>query len=82
MTPFESGALFEKVRGRALPDFAAELDCTSWAQLFLKFLLGHEAVTCPIPATAKVKHVEDNLGALRGRIPDHALREKIARAVE
>lgn len=81
MQPFDSGALFDRVRGKALPDFAAELDCTSWAQLALKFLLGHPAVTCPIPATSKVKHVEDNLGALRGRVPDDDLRERIARAV-
>jgi diketogulonate reductase-like aldo/keto reductase len=81
MTPFESGALFDKVKGRALPDWAAELDCTSWAQLFLKFLLGHPTVTCPIPATSKVKHVVDNLGAMRGRIPDEAMRARIVKEV-
>jgi diketogulonate reductase-like aldo/keto reductase len=81
MTPFESGDLFAKVKGKPLPDWAAEIDCTSWAQLFLKFLLGHPAVTCPIPATSKVKHVEDNLGALRGRVPDEEMRERIVRAV-
>jgi diketogulonate reductase-like aldo/keto reductase len=81
MTPFESGALFDKVKGRALPDWAAELDCTSWAQLFLKFLLGHPAVTCPIPATSKVKHLVDNLGALRGRVPDEAMRARIVKEV-
>lgn len=81
MTPFESGDLFVKVKGKPVPDWAAEIDCTSWAQLFLKFLLGHPAVTCPIPATSKVKHIEDNLGALRGRLPDDALRERIVAAV-
>ena len=81
MTPFESGALFARVKGKPLPEFAAELDCTSWAQLFLKFLLGHPAVTCPIPATSKVKHVEDNLGAMHGRVPDDEMRAKIVAAV-
>jgi aryl-alcohol dehydrogenase-like predicted oxidoreductase len=81
MTPFESGALFGRVRGKPVPAWAAELDCTSWAQLFLKFLLGHPAVTCPLPATSKVAHVEDNLGALRGRLPDDDARERIARAL-
>jgi diketogulonate reductase-like aldo/keto reductase len=82
MQPFDSGALFERVKGRALPGWAAEIDCTSWAQVFLKFLLGHPAVTCPIPATSKVKHLEDNMGALRGRVPDAALRARIVRELE
>jgi diketogulonate reductase-like aldo/keto reductase len=79
LSPFESGALFRRVKGTALPAWAADIDCTSWAQVFLKFLLGHPAVTCPLPATDKVKHVEDNLGALRGRLPDEKLRDRIAR---
>jgi aryl-alcohol dehydrogenase-like predicted oxidoreductase len=82
MQPFDSGALFERVKGRALPAWAAEIDCTSWAQVFLKFLLGHPAVTCPIPATSKIKHLEDNMGALRGRVPDAALRARIVRELE
>ncbi len=79
LSPFESGALFRRVKGVALPAYAADIDCTSWAQIFLKFLLGHPAVTCPLPATDKVKHVEDNLAALRGRLPDQKLRDRIAR---
>jgi aryl-alcohol dehydrogenase-like predicted oxidoreductase len=79
LSPFESGALFRRVKGTALPAWAADIDCTSWAQVFLKFLLGHPAVTCPLPATDKVKHVEDNLQALRGRLPDEKLRDRIAR---
>lgn len=79
LSPFESGVLFRRVKGTALPSWAADIDCTSWAQVFLKFLLGHPAVTCPLPATDKVKHVEDNLGALRGRLPDEKLRDRIAR---
>jgi diketogulonate reductase-like aldo/keto reductase len=82
MQPFDSGALFGRVKGRPLPAWAAEIDCTSWAQVFLKFLLGHPAVTCPIPATSKIKHLEDNMGALRGRIPDAALRARIVRELE
>jgi diketogulonate reductase-like aldo/keto reductase len=81
MEPFASGALFGKVKGKALPAVAAALGCTSWGQLFLKFLLGHPDVTCPIPATTKVKHVEDNLGAMHGAIPDDAQRKAIVSAV-
>ncbi len=81
MQPFSSGSLFGKVKGKALPKVATELGCTSWGQLFLKFLLGNPAVTCPIPATSKVKHVEDNLGAMRGVVPDEAQRKAIVSAV-
>jgi diketogulonate reductase-like aldo/keto reductase len=81
MTPFESGGLFAKVRTKPLPAIAAELDCTSWAQLFLKFIIGHPAVTCPIPATSKPEHVADNLAAGFGRIPDDSQRNALARAV-
>jgi aryl-alcohol dehydrogenase-like predicted oxidoreductase len=81
MRPFAEGALFERVKGVALPPWAAELDCTSWAQLFLKFILGHPAVTCPIPATSKLKHMSDNLRAGFGRIPAEVLRNKIAEAL-
>jgi diketogulonate reductase-like aldo/keto reductase len=81
MTPFESGGLFRQVKGKPLPAWAAELDCASWAQLFLKFLLGHPAVTCPIPATSNPDHVADNLRAGLGALPDEAMREKIAALV-
>jgi len=81
MQPFSSGKLFGKVKGKALPAVASELGCTSWGQLFLKFLLGHPAVTCPIPATSKVKHVEDNMGAMRGVVPDAAQRKAILAAL-
>jgi aryl-alcohol dehydrogenase-like predicted oxidoreductase len=76
--PFEDGALFAKVRGRPLPDWATEIDCSSWAQVFLKFVLSHPAVTCVIPATSKEKHMRDNLQAGFGRLPDAALRERMA----
>jgi diketogulonate reductase-like aldo/keto reductase len=81
MEPFASGDLFKQTKGKALPAVATELGCTSWAQLFLKFLLGHPTVTCPIPATSKVKHVEDNLGALLGPVPDDKQRAAIVAAV-
>ncbi len=81
MEPFASGALFSQVKGKALPAVAGELGCTSWGQLFLKFLLGHPAVTCPIPATRKAAHVEDNLGAMRGAVPDQAQRKNILAAI-
>jgi diketogulonate reductase-like aldo/keto reductase len=79
--PFEKAGLFGKVRDKALPLWAAEFDCASWAQFFLKFILSHPAVTCAIPATSKVKHLEDNMQAGLGRLPDAAQREKMARYV-
>jgi len=77
MRPFEEGALFTRVRGKTLPPWAADFDCATWAQFFLKFILGHPAVTCPIPATASAKHLADNLAAGRGRLPDAATRKKM-----
>jgi diketogulonate reductase-like aldo/keto reductase len=82
MRPFEEGALFRRVRGKALPGWAAELDCTSWAQIFLKFIIGHPAVTCPIPATADPKHLADNIKAGYGRLPDAAQRRAMIAALE
>jgi diketogulonate reductase-like aldo/keto reductase len=78
MTPFESGRLFAHVKGKTLPEWAKDLDCTSWAQLFLKFVIGHPAVNCPIPATASPAHVADNLLAGVGRLPDPKQRERMA----
>lgn len=68
--PFAKASLFSRVRGKPLPEWAAEFDCTSWAQFFLKFILAQPAVTCVIPATSKVQHLEDNLAAGHGRLPD------------
>lgn len=75
--PFEGSALFQKVRGRAVPDWAAEIDCTSWAQFFLKFIVSHPAVTCAIPGTAKPEHMLDNAAGGVGRLPDAALRKRM-----
>ena len=76
--PFVRGGLFRAVSGKALPGVAAELGCDSPAQLFLKWILGHPAVTCVIPATTKVKHMVDNLGAATGLLPDASQRDAIA----
>ena len=79
--PFTEGSLLRRLASMPLPSFAAEIDCTSWAQLLLKFVISHPAITCAIPATSKVKHLRDNLGAARGRMPDEAMRSRIAEAV-
>jgi aryl-alcohol dehydrogenase-like predicted oxidoreductase len=79
--PFEDGGLFGRIRGKPLPPFAADLDAASWGQLILKFIAAHPAVTCIIPATASVAHLEDNLAAGRGRLPDQRQREQIAAAL-
>jgi diketogulonate reductase-like aldo/keto reductase len=76
--PFAEGAMFARVKGKPLPDWAREIDCESWAQFLLKFVLGHPAVTCAIPGTRNPKHVADNLGAARGRLPDAAFRRRMA----
>jgi diketogulonate reductase-like aldo/keto reductase len=78
--PFESGAMFRRIRGRSLPSWAADVGCTSWAQLFLKYVVSHPAVTCAIPATADVAHLEDNMAAGNEPMPDAAMRAQIARA--
>jgi diketogulonate reductase-like aldo/keto reductase len=77
--PFEEGALFTRVRNRKLPGYAKEIGCGSWAQLFLKFIVSHPAVTCVIPATSRAEHMQDNLQAGFGPVPDAALRERMAK---
>jgi diketogulonate reductase-like aldo/keto reductase len=72
--PFVAGALFPYIADRALPDWAAEFDCNSWAQFFLKFVLAHAAVTAVIQATSDPAHLIDNMSAGRGRMPDEATR--------
>ncbi len=75
--PFAGSSLFDKVKGKALPPWAAELGIASWAQYFLKWILGHPAVTCAIPGTAKIEHLRDNLAAGTGALPDAAARKKM-----
>jgi diketogulonate reductase-like aldo/keto reductase len=80
--PFGGGTLLGRLRDRPLPAWAAEIDCTSWAQLLLKFVIAHPAVVCAIPATSRVVHLRDNMAAGRGRLPDEALRARIAAAAQ
>jgi diketogulonate reductase-like aldo/keto reductase len=75
--PFETGDMFRRVRGKPVPDWAAEFDCTSWAQLFLKYILAEPAVTAVIPATADPAHMADDLKAGFGRLPDAQQRQEI-----
>ncbi len=80
--PFAAAGLFSRVRGIKMPPWAAEFDCQSWAQFFLKYIISHPAVTCAIPATGKPKHLVDNMGAGYGRLPDEALRRRMVELVE
>lgn len=79
--PFMNGDYFGLVRDRALPEWAADFDCESWAQFSLKFILSHPAVTCVLTETADPEHLLDNLGAGMGRLPDEATREKMLELV-
>jgi len=79
--PFAGGELFRELRSRPLPSWAGEIDCASWAQLMLKFVVSHPAMTCAIPASAKPEHTRDNMAAGLGRVPDAATRERIAAAI-
>jgi len=75
--PFQRGSLFGRVRGKPLPPWAAEFDCRNWAQYLLKFVVSHPAVTCAIPATSRVDHMVENMGAGLGRLPDAAMRRRM-----
>lgn len=80
--PFQGGNLFSRVRGEALPPWAAEFDCANWAQFFLKFIIAHPAVTCAIPATSKPAHMDENMGAGHGRLPDEVMRQRMVRYLQ
>jgi diketogulonate reductase-like aldo/keto reductase len=80
--PFRRGDLFRRFAGQRLPDWASEFDCANWAQFFLKFVVSHPAVTCAIPATSRVDHMRENMGALYGKLPDAALRARMIRHIE
>jgi aryl-alcohol dehydrogenase-like predicted oxidoreductase len=80
--PFGRTRLWQRTEGRPLPDWAAEFDAATWGQFLLKFVLGHPAVTVVTPATSKVGHLEDNLGAATGRLPDEAMRRRMAEFVD
>ncbi len=80
--PFDAGPLVRRAKRHPLPAWAAEIDCANWAQVLLKFIVSHPAVTCAIPATTRADHVRENIGASYGRLPDEALRKRVAAQVE
>jgi len=80
--PFRRGALIDTFEGRPLPPWAGEIDCESWPQFLLKFVVSHPAVTCAIPATSRPDHMVENMAAARGRLPDAAMRQRMIRYVE
>ena len=75
--PFAQASLFDRVKGRPLPEWTSEFDASSWAQFFLKYILANPAVTCVIPATRSPKHLEDNMGAGMGKVPDQKTRQRM-----
>ena len=79
--PFREGALVRALARRPVPPWASEIGCTRWAQIVLKFIVSHPAVTCAIPATTRVDHVRENMNAAYGILPDAAMRERIIAAV-
>jgi aryl-alcohol dehydrogenase-like predicted oxidoreductase len=80
--PFGRGRLFKVVQGKKLPEWAAEFDCASWPQFFLKYIVSHPAVTCAVPGMAKAEYVVDNAGAARGRLPDAAMRKRMEQFID
>ncbi len=79
--PFQGGRLFSRFQSEPLPSWAEEVDCRNWAEFFLKFIVSHPALTCAIPATTSVEHMNENMGAQFGRLPDAGQRERMARYV-
>ena len=80
--PFGNGSLFGAVKGVDLPAWAADIDASSWGQVFLKYIISHPAETVPIPGTTKPHHAEDNMGAMAGRMPDAGLRKEIEKTMD
>ena len=80
--PFQRGALFRRFGRHPLPEWADQIGCTNWAQFFLKFVISHPAVTCAVPATSSVAHMNENMGALYGALPDTAMRDRMIRYIE
>jgi diketogulonate reductase-like aldo/keto reductase len=80
--PFREGELIRSMAHHPLPAWAKEIDCSNWAQLLLKFIVSHPAVTCAIPATSSVAHVRENMGAAYGRLPDESMRRRLIAYVE
>jgi aryl-alcohol dehydrogenase-like predicted oxidoreductase len=80
--PFGRGRLFNAVQGKKLPEWANEIDCQSWAQFFLKYIVSQPAITCAVPGMARPEYVVDNLGAARGRLPDAAMRRRMEQFID
>lgn len=80
--PFKGGELFENYASHPLPEWAGEIDCENWAQFFLKFIVSHPAVTCAIPATSRIDHMDENMGALSGAFPDGDMRRRMTAYVQ
>jgi diketogulonate reductase-like aldo/keto reductase len=80
--PFQGGALPDRLRQTPLPGWAAEIGCTHWAQVLLKFIASHPAVTCAIPATSRLEHLRQNMAAARGPLPDADLRRRLVQLVD
>ncbi|MDL0430499.1 aldo/keto reductase [Marinobacter sp. TBZ242] len=76
--PFQGGRLFRRYQSEPLPAWAPEAGCSNWAEFFLKFIVSHPAVTCAIPATTRVEHMKENMGALYGTLPDEQQRRQMA----
>lgn len=79
--PFQTGELIKRVMRHPLPAWASEIECNNWAQILLKFIVSHPAVTCSIPATSRVDHLRQNMGATHGKLPDASMRERIAKEI-
>jgi aryl-alcohol dehydrogenase-like predicted oxidoreductase len=80
--PFGRGSVFRATQGKPLPDWASEIDVTTWAQFMLKYLVSHPAVTCAVPGMAQARYVDDNLNAARGRLPDAAMRRRMEQFID
>ncbi|MFN0314216.1 MAG: aldo/keto reductase [Burkholderiales bacterium] len=80
--PFAQANLFRRVKGKEVPPWAAEFDCASWAQFFLKYIVAHPALTCVIPATSKPHHMADNMGAGFGKMPDATQRQAMVKLMD
>lgn len=76
--PFQGGSLFRRYQSEPLPGWAEDAGCSNWAEFFLKFIVSHPAVTCAIPATSRVEHMQENMGALYGKLPDEQQRRQMA----
>jgi diketogulonate reductase-like aldo/keto reductase len=76
--PFAEGAMFRRVSGKGLPEWAKEIGCATWGQYFLKWILAHPAVTCAIPGTRNPRHVADNIAAAQDPLPDETMRRRMA----